>query len=79
MLDEPFCDETVAETARGQAITVTSLSSHYIHGPSRSGLIFGYTALPEMAMKSELSRMRAIFHRIVHARASAGRRRARRD
>ena len=51
----------------GRAITVTSLSSHYIHNPSRSGLIFGYAALPEMAMKAELSRMRETFHSIVRA------------
>ena len=69
MLDEPWCDRKVAEAARGRAIMVTSLSSHYIHGPSRSGLIFGYAALPEMAMKSELSRMRETFHSIAHGTA----------
>jgi GntR family transcriptional regulator / MocR family aminotransferase len=71
MLDEPWCDQTVAKAARGRAITVTSLSSHYLHGPSRSGLIFGYTALPEMAMKSELGRMRETFHSIVGSMAEA--------
>jgi GntR family transcriptional regulator/MocR family aminotransferase len=79
LLNEPWCDQTVAEAARGRAITVTSLSSHYIHAPSRSGLIFGYTALPEMAMKSELSRMREIFDSIVPAMAGTSRRRVRRD
>jgi GntR family transcriptional regulator/MocR family aminotransferase len=77
MLNEPWCDRMVAEAARGRAITVTSLSSHYLHGSSRSGLIFGYTALPEMAMKAELGRMREIFQGIVKPMADASRNRVR--
>ncbi|MDR3437032.1 hypothetical protein, partial [Telmatospirillum sp.] len=52
--------ELVAMATAG-GVHVVSLSSHYRHGAGRSGLIMGYAALDERAMRSGLARLRRIF------------------
>jgi len=64
LLDERYSDLEIATAAREQLITVTPLTSYYMHGRSRSGLIFGYTGLDERAMERELLKLKQLFEKL---------------
>ncbi len=70
LLADGHNDRDIEEAARKRSVVVTALSSHYRHSSPRNGLIFGYTALDEKTMKTELNQMRCTFID-MESRASA--------
>lgn len=61
LLNADLNDVELVAMATAGGVHVVSLSSHYRHGAGRSGLIMGYAALDERAMRSGLARLRRIF------------------
>lgn len=60
-LADGFDDRDVERAARQRSVVMTPLSSHYRHSRPCNGLIFGYTALDEKAMRAELGKLRNTF------------------
>jgi GntR family transcriptional regulator / MocR family aminotransferase len=69
LLNADLDDVELVAMATAGGVHVVSLSSHYRHGVGRPGLIMGYAALDERAMRSGLRRLRQVFMQVANGNA----------